>query len=310
MYVEGNGAGVIANYLNSLGFKTKFNNKFTPSSVLFILKNPIYIGKVTWKKKEIKKSKDPNKVKDTRTRDVSEWIVADGKHEPIIDIETFNKAQEIMKGKYHIPYQIINGPANPLAGIIICAKCGSKMVMRNSRGIKRILCTEKCGNTSTRFDFLEDKLLEQLDEYLIRYNEESKLSTNETNIQIYEQHLKRLHDELERLNKQKMNIFDLLEDGTYDKDTFLQRSNYINNKINDIMIAIEQLQQSIEKEKSIDKQINSINLKKILERYKLTNNIQKKNELMKSILYKVEYSKEPHQKGKDFDLVIYPKLMR
>ena len=97
MYVEGNGAGVIANYLNSLGFKTKFNNKFTPSSVLFILKNPIYIGKVTWKKKEIKKSKDPNKVKDTRTRDVSEWIVADGKHEPIIDIETFNKAQEIMK---------------------------------------------------------------------------------------------------------------------------------------------------------------------------------------------------------------------
>ena len=84
MYSENNGATSIAEHLNMLGLKTKTGNKFSPSSVLAILKNPIYIGKITWKKREEKKSKIPSKTKDCRTRDKSEWIISQGKHEAII----------------------------------------------------------------------------------------------------------------------------------------------------------------------------------------------------------------------------------
>ena len=65
LYIEGNGASAIANELNNLGYKTKLGNNFSPSSVLTIIKNPIYIGKIPWKRKDIKKSKTPGKVKDT-----------------------------------------------------------------------------------------------------------------------------------------------------------------------------------------------------------------------------------------------------
>ena len=53
MYANGNGANSIATYLNELGYKTKAGNSFESTGILFIIRNPVYIGKVTWKKKEI-----------------------------------------------------------------------------------------------------------------------------------------------------------------------------------------------------------------------------------------------------------------
>ncbi|WP_349401498.1 recombinase family protein, partial [Clostridium perfringens] len=80
LYIKGNGASFIANELNNLGYKTKLGNNFSSSSVLTIIKNPVYAGKIAWKRKDIKKSRTPGKIKDTRLRDKSEWIISDGKH--------------------------------------------------------------------------------------------------------------------------------------------------------------------------------------------------------------------------------------
>jgi site-specific DNA recombinase len=309
-YIEGNGAGAVATYLNNLGYKTKFGHRFQSSSVLFTLKNPVYIGKVTWKKKEIKKSMDPNKVKDSRTRAVSEWIVVDGKHDAIIDAETWNKAQQILKGKYHIPYKIANGPSNPLAGIIICEICGSKMIMRNLRGIERIMCIQKCGNVSSRFDIVEKEILDALDEYLKDYKVRIRESSKESNTKLYEKQLDVLRKELETLNNQKMKLFDLLEQGIYDNNTFLERSNNINQRTKDTLSSIQLLEEQINKyKKSLNKDF-SIKIKNVLDAYKATDNIQKKNELMKSILIKAEYIKEKNSKGNAFKIKLFPTLLR
>ena len=50
------GASMIANKLNALGYKTATGKTWGNWTVLGIIKNPVYCGKVTWKKKEIKKS--------------------------------------------------------------------------------------------------------------------------------------------------------------------------------------------------------------------------------------------------------------
>ena len=42
MYVGGNGAGMVAESLNNLGYKTANGNEFTRSSVCFIIKNLVY----------------------------------------------------------------------------------------------------------------------------------------------------------------------------------------------------------------------------------------------------------------------------
>lgn len=307
MYIDGNGAGTIANCLNSLGYKTKFNNDFSPSSILSILKNPIYIGKITWKKKEIKKSKDPNKVKDTRTRDKSEWIIVEGKHESIIDIETWNKSQAILNNRYHVPYQITNGPTNPLAGLIICSCCHSKMVMRNLRGIYRIICTNnKCKNISNRFDSIEKALLNALEDYLIKYKVKIQKKPKTENIKPYEHQLEVLNKELSVLNEQKLKLFDFLERGIYSEEVFLERSKNIEERIATTTYSANTIKQFIEKSNKNIKLENVISFENLLDGYKKTDDVRLKNELMKNLIYKAEYKKE--KKGEDFEIKAFPKL--
>lgn len=310
LYTEGNGAGSIANTLNSLGYKTKIKNSFSSSSILSALKNPVYIGKVTWKKKEIKKSKNPDKVKDTRTRDVSEWIIAEGKHEAIIDMETWGKAQEIIKGKYHVPYQLTNGPANPIAGLVICGVCGSKMVMRKyGTSPPHLICLKKCGNKSARFEYVENSIIDALEDYLKNY----KANINNDlidNSKIYETQLENLKKELETFNNQKLKLFDLLEQGIYDNATFLERSNILAERINNVMPSIDKINALIEQGKKLNKTEFSEKLRDVMFAYKASNDIGLKNELLKSVLIKAEYKKEKHQKDDDFEIKLYPRLMR
>lgn len=311
MYTEGSGAGTIADYLNSLGYKSKTGNKFDSSTIIFIIKNPVYIGKVTWKKKEIKKSREPNKVKDTRTRDKSEWIIADGKHKPIIDIETFNKAQEILEGRYHIPYKLINGAANPLAGIIICGVCGNKMVLRKyGNRSPHIICNKKCGNKSSRFDYIESAVIEALEDYLkhLQSTENEVISENNDDV-LYQRQLDALNKELSTLHKQRLRLFDLLEQGIYDNNTFIERSNNIAERIKETEAAIQNVQENIDKNnKKPNKTQTYLKIKSAIDAYKITNNIVQKNELLKSILYKIEYKKSKEQKDNDFEIKIFPKL--
>lgn len=308
-YVIGDGASAISNYLNSLGYKTKTANKFVPSSVLFIIRNLVYIGKITWKKRDIKKSRDPNKVKDTRTRDKSEWIVAEGKHQPIIDEDLFNAAQEILNNRYHIPYQLINEPINPLAGLITCNICGKKMTMRPSRGIYRVMCTNKCGNKSTRFDYVEKALIKALEDYLKEYKYSSKAPVeNKTNE--YEKQLTLLSKELNTLNNQKLKLFDLLERGIYDDKTFLDRSNNVDERINVILKEISNVKKLIKKESNHVNKDYVIYFENIIKSYKNTKDIKIKNKLLKNILYKIEYAKLPEQKNNDFQIKLFPKVLR
>lgn len=310
MYIEGSGAGTIANYLNSINCKTKVNRNFSSSSVLFILRNPVYIGKITWKKREYKKSLSTNKVKDCRTRDKEEWIISTGKHQPIIDNSIFQKANEILKEKYHIPYKLNNPPANPLAGLITCGICGKKMIMRKVKNTKRIMCIHKCGNKSVRLDYLEQSILEYLEHYLQKYKAVIQNSNNKNDaIEIYSKQLVELKKELTLLNKQKLNLFDLLERGIYNEDTFIERSNNIDSRKENIENEIIKFTDLIEYEKSkID--INQITkFENILNAYKATDNIESKNKLLKSIISKIDYIKLPQQKDNQFNITITNKLL-
>lgn len=310
LYIDGNGASSISNKLNALGHKTKFNNNFSSSSILFILKNPIYIGKITWKKKDIKKSKLPGKVKDTKTRSKDEWIISNGKHEPIIDMDTWSKAQEILSNKYHIPYQLTNAPVNPLAGLITCKVCGKKMTMRKLRGISRLLCTNKCGNKSVRFDYFEKKLLNSLERYLKEYEFNIKTSQKSDSIDLYKNQLNNFNKELTTLNNQKLKLFDLLEREIYSEELFLQRSKDIDSRISLITSEISKINDIINRENLIDHEHNLILLRNVLEGYKLSDDVKDKNELLKSILFKIDYIKKPTEKDDNFEIQLFPKLSK
>lgn len=314
MYVNKNmGYTNIARELNKLGYKSYTGKDWEPSIISNIIKNPVYIGKITWKKKDIKKSKKPNKIKETRTRPRKQWIIVNGKHPSIIDKNTFYAANSIMKGKYHTPYKLTAKIRNPLAGIVICSNCGSKMVYRSYKtGEPHIICARSCGNKSSKFIYIESRMLDSIESLLQNLELNIKLSPQKLNpnLESYKKHLKSLINKLNELKSQENNLFDLFERGIYDIDTFTERSKNVSSRIEDTKKVIDIIKNKIEVEnntRNIEDYISKI--KNVLDAYKNSNSIAEKNLLLKNVINKAVYKKRKDQKNDEFSLVIYPRII-
>jgi len=306
MYISGKGSGFIAELLNNLGYKTTKGNCFDRTSICFIIKNLVYIGKLTWKKKESKKSMTIGKRRDTRTRDKKDWIIVDGKHKGIIEESVFLAAQEIINKKYHVPYQLINGISNPLAGIVICKICGNKMVLRKY-GDKQphLICTKKCGCSSARFDYIEKAILKGLGEYYYELKINIETKSVKATTEIYEKQLDLLSKELGLLNNQKSEIFNLLEQKVYNDEIFLERYSNLTNRINTNLKQIEKLKSILNKERTTRNTTKKII--GLLDGYDKAD-IELKNKLLKTVLFKVEYKKVKPQRDDNFEIQLFPKI--
>lgn len=303
------GTNKIANRLNEMGLRSYTGKTWIPSSILIILKNEVYTGLVQWKKKEQTKSKEPGKRRDTRTRDRSEWISVKGKHEPLISEDTFKKAQERLKTKYHVPYQLTNGITNPLAGLIKCAKCGYSMIHRpyaNQAG--HIMCINKeCDNRSSRMEYVEDKILVALDlwlqDYTIQFNK-TKRQSKAPSLEVHQNVMISLEKEMKELEQQKGRLHDFLERGVYTEEIFLERSKTLQDRIDQNIAASKQAKQEMENEQKRQVAKTSVipELKKTIKMYRKTKDPAKKNALLKSILLHAIYKKEKHQRNDNFDL--------
>jgi len=314
-YVNENmGCSKIANELDRLGIKSYTGIKWDKSSITSYLKNPVYIGKVVWKKKCIKKSKESGKKRDTYTRPKAEWIVCDGKHKPIIDLSLFEQAQEILKHKYHVPYQLENGVTNPLAGIVICDICGAKMVRRTVTNKQpRIMCPKNCGQKSNSFNSVETLIIDKLEKYyekLLLNAKNDQIQKENVEISLFQSNIFSLENEAKALEQQRLKTFDLLEQGVYDIATFTERSNLLLEKMNSINTSILELKNQIKKTKSSNMTSTKyiIKLRNVLDAYSSIDSPKDKNLLIKSVLVKVGYNKNQDGKVDDFKITIYAKI--
>jgi len=124
-----------------------------------------------------------NRYQHTRiTRPREEWIDVEGKHEVLISKEMFATAQAILKGKYHVPYQIDTGITNPLAGLVKCAICGASMVYRpyTHQQYPHLLCyNPQCPNKSSRLEYVEQQIIDGLTAWIEEYQAQwEKLQLN------------------------------------------------------------------------------------------------------------------------------------
>lgn len=117
-YVNGKGLLTIAKELNAMGVRTHRGNKIENRTVEYWLNNPVYIGKTRWN--------PDGKLSRNYTADTA--IITDGPHEPIIDIETWDKAQKRMQEQKARFRKFFNsdrkGLSHWLTGILRCEKCG------------------------------------------------------------------------------------------------------------------------------------------------------------------------------------------
>lgn len=314
LYVNGNGLEFISNKLNNLGYKPRRGKEFSKSTITHILTNPVYIGKIKYIDRATTKKVIKGEI--IRVKNENRNIIyVDGLHDPIIDSDTWNKAQNIRKNNLISRSKVDYTLKNPMASILKCGLCGrslSRETYKNRNDVR--ICCRKCKeNIGSNINFVEDKLLQSLrlllEDYKIKlinndYSDiDALLKMNDNSICNYK-------NELSKLNLQLSKAYDLLEQDFYTKELFLERSNVIKQQISEIDNAIKKLEKensNIRKNK-YNKKIIIPKIENVIESYYLTDNIEIKNKLLKSVLEKAEYLKITPKSKEDFILKLYPKL--
>ena len=168
MYTNGIGVSRIVRRLNEMKAPTAKGGIWVNATIQGMLRNPTYIGKIRWGARPLQKKIINGKVVTERPRAGEDtWILADGLHEAIIDKDTYEAAQELLS-KNHIPSITKKRTIkNPLAGLIICGKCGRRMSRRpySSGQHDSLICPiTSCDNVSSFLSIVEVKLLQGLDQ--------------------------------------------------------------------------------------------------------------------------------------------------
>lgn len=290
MYIDGTGTQNIANKLNELGAKPRKKGYWNANMVRNILQNETRNGKITWNKRRTIQSMENGEI--IKRKPVSDdYICVNGLHEAIIDDDTWNKAQELMKKrKREKPPKNVK---NPFASLIYCKKCGEKMVRRpyNNGRIETIICRNNaCDNISSDLNYIEIKVLAHLKQILseIENNYIDNIDIKKTDYDIIKNNL---NIEINKLNESLKKVYEFFETGIYDKIEFQKRKEELNCEIKGKEKALKNIEIEEKNDKS-EKYISAIpKIKNILQIYdKLSPN--EKNELLKAFISKIYYLKE------------------
>lgn len=126
---DGMGYDIICNWLNTLDFKPKKSDVWTPDTIKGMLSNPIYIGKIRWNSNKQKKILINGQIIKKRKKGNNEdLILVEGLHPAIISNELFDIVQGIKPNKASTKHN--TELQNPLATLVKCADCGRSMQRR------------------------------------------------------------------------------------------------------------------------------------------------------------------------------------
>ena len=164
MYVDGNGATKIANRLNAIGTKPERGNHWTPPSIYDILDNPLYIGKIKWGARKTIKTVSDGEIRKSNPRSKC-YQLFNGKHEAIISEQLWSAVRERRDAADRPRVKVSKELQNPLSGLVWCS-CGRMMIRRpySGRCADRFQCPEQaiCGNASCTMQEMLDAVTNAL----------------------------------------------------------------------------------------------------------------------------------------------------
>lgn len=168
---DGLNKGAIARHLNDSGIPTRFGCLWVSSRISTILSNPVYKGMVRYGyRRQRVVSRDGLKfVKKTTVSEEGKYVLVKGKHEPLVTEEAWELANK--RAFEGVPVKRNLGIKNPLAGLIVCGKCGRALIRQTVRNKQRrpydrlhhAYYTE-CQCKSIRLDYVMDCLCDALEE--------------------------------------------------------------------------------------------------------------------------------------------------
>ena len=293
-FVEDNVSyGEIGRRLTAMGVPTRTgkNPEWNRATIKEILKNDVYRGKIRWKHRQIvKEFEDGEIVKVTKRFERDECILVDGKHEALVDDDTFFKAQEIFGTLARTP--IKKETSNILAGLIRCSACG-RMMQRQGRknlGQPRLIHAfgTQCKMGSTFFNDVVDAIINQLKKELGDYEEVLQSDDMEDQLNDYEMLKEEYENEIARLKKNRLNAFDKLDRNIFTEEEFMEYKEMINSQIS----AVEEQLRRLKKPEKSEMEERAYTLYKVIESLKDERiPAKERNLLLKSIIRNIDYTK-------------------
>lgn len=287
----------IANKLSDQGVPTRTNKAWTATQIKNILTNDVYIGKIHWQRTpEIKKSQNGAIVK-TRIIDPN-CPVFDGLHEPLVDVDTYNKVQDIINNR-KAPLTSQRPMQNPFAGVLVCGICGKPLKRRPldprrpGHSASYDCITRGCPTVGCPVGIVENKILVGIKQWLDKYKLEAAKSVPQSDCVYNDTQIQACNKKLDELKNQLGRTFTLLEQGIYDKDTFLDRQSYLKGEINSVINTLTRLENEDKIKRARAEYNNKLipELENLLEIYDTLPDAKSKNDLIKKIFYQIQYTK-------------------
>ena len=321
------GVSLIARRLNKLKIPSHSGQNWHQQTIRDMLINPHYVGKVRWNWRHVVKERENGEIKKSRPRaDKEECIIADGRHDGIVDVDVFNRAQKIMNSNPPRPPGERGVVKNPLSGLVICGKCGRRMTRRpyGASGYPdTMLCqTLDCNNVSSHLHLVEKAVLDGLEQWLEGYKLEWSIENSDkktgkksaATIGLVHKQIAQKEGEIKTLTQQLSKARDALERGVYDDNEYIERRRELNERIHQAEADLTAIQNVASTEKLREE--NRVNIiprvEKVLAVYHELPTPEAKNDLLKSVLEKVEYTKEKsgrwHASPEDFEIELFPIL--
>lgn len=299
--------GQIARRLTNLGIPTYTGKsaEWNKETVRAILMNPVYIGKIRWNNiMKVKTMKDGEIVTTKRrSSDTEHFMMYDGKHEPIIDEETFNKAgTRYKRDNTKVGYVL----KNPLAGLLFCKHCEKSMhyeAYAHKDNVKpRYLhpTSQFCKVKSAIADDILGALIYSLKLYIedfeLKIN--NKPSINDASVK---SQIELMEKEIKESEQALRKLFSSWEKEIISDNEFVERKHVHNTRIETLKAEIATLEDSIPAQEEYEEKI--MLLSDALDAIQ-DNDIdaETKNLFLKKIISKIEFSRET---GDEFILEVF-----
>lgn len=224
----------MAQKLEEMGIPAPKGGKWHKEVLSRMVRNQHYIGKVVYNKRPTTFVIENGERKKKRVQSAEEdCIIAEGKHPAIIDMETWDRAQDRASNATRNR----NGKplVNVLAGLLRCSSCGYMMDRRSLPSGGRYFCPARYDNKQCFKSVKSDRVMEAL---LIALEEaelpalKSKVANDEGNAR------KRQERIIEKLNKQMSDYrdqedkqYELLETKKYTQELFDRRNAQLRAKM-------------------------------------------------------------------------------
>lgn len=300
----------IGRKLDSMGIKPRTGASWRDTTLRQMVSNPHYDGKVVWGKRKTKTVIEDGKQVRKRKRLVDDgFAIADGAHPALVDHETFVKANEKRRNNPRIIKDLVI--SNPLAGVLVCAKCGHAMRRcPYPHADDRYACyyhNPSCMKSIKMKDVHEAVItaLEQSELPELK----AKLNGDQGNSAAIQQKiLDGLMKQMAEYREQEENQYELLETKKYTPELFEKRNAALREKMKQCEIQIEETRRTMPKPVDYAERIKA--LEEAIKALKDdTMPVEEQNKFLKQIVEKITIETFPLPKRNtgctlDIDLIL------